>query len=132
MFHPFLRDEETLAAVVLPGTPGLEHRIGGIEKADITGNISYDPDNHDRMTRLRAAKIAGIAGIPDVVVEDPSGTARVLVLGWGSTQGPIAAAVRAVRNAGHDVASAHLRTSTRYPATSVRCSVPTTASSCRR
>ncbi|MEO7268125.1 MAG: 2-oxoacid:acceptor oxidoreductase subunit alpha, partial [Knoellia sp.] len=81
VFHPFLRDPETLARPwAVPGTPGLEHRIGGIEKADITGNISYDPDNHDKMTRLRAAKIAGIAGIPDVVVEDPSGAAKLLVL----------------------------------------------------
>ena len=82
----------------------------------MTGNISYDPDNHDRMTRLRAAKVAGIAGIPDVVVEDPSGDARLLVLGWGSTFGPISAAVRAVRNAGHHVASAHLRHLNPFPA----------------
>lgn len=117
VFHPFLRDPETLARPwAVPGTPGLEHRIGGIEKADVTGNISYDPDNHDKMTRLRAAKIAGIAGIPDVVIEDPSGAARVLILGWGSTYGPIAAAVRAVRNAGHHVASAHLRHVNPFPA----------------
>jgi 2-oxoglutarate ferredoxin oxidoreductase subunit alpha len=117
VFHPFLRDPETLARPwAVPGTPGLEHRIGGIEKADVTGNISYDPDNHDRMTRLRAAKVAGIAGIPDVVVEDPSGDARLLVLGWGSTFGPISAAVRAVRNAGHHVASAHLRHLNPFPA----------------
>ncbi len=117
VFHPFLRDPETLARPwAVPGTPGLEHRIGGIEKADITGNISYDPDNHDKMTRLRAAKIAGIAGIPDVVVEDPSGAAKLLVLGWGSTYGPIAAAVRAVRNAGHHVASTHLRHVNPFPA----------------
>ncbi len=110
-FHPFLRDEDTLARPwAVPGTPGLEHRIGGIEKADVTGDISYDPDNHDRMTRLRAAKIAGIAGsIPALEVDDPSGEARVLVLGWGSTYGPIAAAVRAVRNSGAHVARTHLR-----------------------
>lgn len=110
-FHPFLRDEETLARPwAVPGTAGLEHRIGGIEKADVTGDISYDPDNHDRMTRLRAAKIAGIAGsIPELAVDDPSGDAKVLVLGWGSTYGPIAAAVRAVRNTGAHVARAHLR-----------------------
>jgi 2-oxoglutarate ferredoxin oxidoreductase subunit alpha len=110
-FHPFLRDEETLARPwAVPGTAGLEHRIGGIEKADVTGDISYDPDNHDRMTRLRAAKVAGVAAsIPDLAVDDPSGEAKVLVLGWGSTYGPIAAAVRAVRNTGAHVARAHLR-----------------------
>jgi 2-oxoglutarate ferredoxin oxidoreductase subunit alpha len=110
-FHPFLRDETTLARPwAVPGTAGLEHRIGGIEKADVTGDISYDPQNHDRMTRLRAAKVAGIANsIPDLAVDDPSGEARVLVLGWGSTYGPIAAAVRAVRNSGAHVARAHLR-----------------------
>ncbi|PRY51620.1 2-oxoglutarate ferredoxin oxidoreductase subunit alpha [Knoellia remsis] len=117
VFHPFLRDPDTLARPwAVPGTAGLEHRIGGIEKADVTGNISYDPDNHDHMTRLRAAKVAGIAGIPDVAVEDPTGDAKVLVLGWGSTQGPIAAAVRAVRNAGHSVASAHVRHLNPFPA----------------
>ena len=110
-FHPFLRDEETLARPwAVPGTAGLEHRIGGIEKADVTGDISYDPDNHDRMTRLRAAKVAGVAAsIPALDVDDPSGEARVLVLGWGSTYGPIAAAVRTVRNSGARVARAHLR-----------------------
>lgn len=108
VFHPFLRDDETLARPwAVPGTPGLEHRIGGIEKADVTGNISYDPDNHDRMTRLRQAKVDGIT-VPDLEVDDPSGTARVLVLGWGSTYGPIAAATRVVRNSGRAVARAHL------------------------
>ncbi|MDA0647682.1 2-oxoglutarate ferredoxin oxidoreductase subunit alpha, partial [Nonomuraea ferruginea] len=80
----------------------------GIEKADGTGNISYDPDNHDRMVRLRAAKVAGI-DVPDVAVDDPDGDARVLVLGWGSTYGAIAAGVRRVRAAGGKVAQAHLR-----------------------
>ena len=115
-FHPFLRDEETLARPwAVPGTPGLEHRIGGIEKADVTGNISYDPDNHDLMTRLRQAKIDGIT-IPDLEVDDPTGDARVLVLGWGSTYGPIAAATRVVRNAGHAVARAHLDHLNPFPA----------------
>ncbi|MEO7069199.1 MAG: 2-oxoacid:acceptor oxidoreductase subunit alpha, partial [Nostocoides sp.] len=111
VFRPYLRDPETLARPwAVPGTPGLEHRVGGLEKADVTGEISYDPDNHDRMTRLRAAKIAGIAKtIAPLAVDDPSGEAEVLVLGWGSTYGPIAAAVRAVRNTGAKVASAHLR-----------------------
>jgi 2-oxoglutarate ferredoxin oxidoreductase subunit alpha len=109
-FEPFRRDPVTLARPwAIPGTPGLEHRIGGIEKADITGTISYDPDNHDRMVRLRQAKIDGIAAdIPLVEVDDPDGSARVLVLGWGSTFGSIGAAVRRTRNAGHSVAQAHL------------------------
>ena len=111
VFHPYDRDPETLArAWAVPGTPGLEHRIGGIEKAARTGNVSYDPDNHELMTRTRQAKIDGIvAHIPDVVVDDPSGKARVLVLGWGSTYGPITAAARRVRLSGRDVALAHLR-----------------------
>ncbi|MGW5261822.1 2-oxoacid:acceptor oxidoreductase subunit alpha [Microbispora sp. NPDC004025] len=108
-YLPFKRDPETLARPwAVPGTAGLEHRIGGIEKADGTGNISYDPDNHDRMVRLRQAKIDGI-DVPDLTVDDPDGDARVLVLGWGSTYGPIAAAARRVRAAGHKVAQAHLR-----------------------
>ncbi len=110
-FHPFVRDEATLARPwAIPGTPGLEHRIGGIEKADGTGNISYDPDNHDRMTRLRQAKIDGIAAdIGDLEVDDPTGDAEVLVLGWGSTFGPISAAVRSLRGSGIPIAQAHLR-----------------------
>jgi 2-oxoglutarate ferredoxin oxidoreductase subunit alpha len=110
-FWPYLRDPETLARPwAVPGTPGLEHRIGGIEKADGTGNISYDPSNHDLMVRLRQAKIDGIArDIPPLVVDDPTGDAEVLVLGWGSTYGPIGAAVRTVRDAGGRVAQAHLR-----------------------
>ncbi|MER7207895.1 2-oxoacid:acceptor oxidoreductase subunit alpha [Streptosporangium sp. NPDC000239] len=110
-FLPFKRDPETLARPwAIPGTAGLEHRIGGIEKADGTGNISYDPNNHDKMVRLRQAKIDGIAqDIPPLDVDDPDGDARVLVLGWGSTYGPIAAAVRRIRRAGGKVAQAHLR-----------------------
>ncbi|GAB47922.1 2-oxoacid:acceptor oxidoreductase subunit alpha [Mobilicoccus pelagius] len=117
-FHPFVRDEETLARPwVKPGTAGLEHRIGGIEKADGTGNISYDPENHDRMTRLRAAKIARIADtIGDLEVDDPSESADVLVLGWGSTFGPISAAVRTLRASGIPVAQAHLRHLSPLPA----------------
>ena len=118
VFRPFLRDETTLARPwAVPGTPGLEHRIGGIEKADVTGNISYDPDNHDLMTRLRAGKVQGIAAtIGDLEVDDPSGEAEILVLGWGSTYGPIAAAVRSVRNTGAKVARAHLRHLNPFPA----------------
>ncbi len=116
-FEPFRRDPVTLARPwAVPGTPGLEHRIGGIEKADVTGEISYDPGNHDRMVRLRQAKIDGIAAdIPPVVVDDPDGTARVLVLGWGSTFGSIGAAVRRIRNAGYPVAQAHLRHLNPFP-----------------
>jgi len=117
-FHPYLRDPETLARPwTVPGTAGLEHRIGGIEKADITGDLSYDPDNHDTMTRLRQAKIDGIAkSLPDLVVDDPSGEADILILGWGSTYGPIAEAIRLVRNDGVNVARAHLRHLNPFPA----------------
>jgi 2-oxoglutarate ferredoxin oxidoreductase subunit alpha len=110
-FLPYKRDPATLARPwALPGTPGLEHRIGGLEKADLTGNVSYDPENHDLMTRLRAQKVAGIAAtIPELEVDDPGGRASTLVLGWGSTYGPIGAAVRRVRQDGHIVARAHLR-----------------------
>ncbi|MEN3305320.1 MAG: 2-oxoglutarate/2-oxoacid ferredoxin oxidoreductase subunit alpha [Micromonosporaceae bacterium] len=108
-FLPYLRDPVTLARPwAIPGTPGLEHRIGGLEKADKTGDISYDPANHDFMVRTRAARIEAIK-VPDLTVEDPEGGARVLVLGWGSTYGPIGAACRALRNRGHTVAQAHLR-----------------------
>jgi len=108
-FLPYVRDNETLARDwAIPGTPGLEHRIGGLEKQDETGNVSYDPDNHDRMVRLRAQKVAGIAAdIAELEVDDPDG-ASLLVLGWGGTYGPITAAVRRVRNDGGNVAQAHL------------------------
>jgi 2-oxoglutarate ferredoxin oxidoreductase subunit alpha len=116
-FLPYLRDEQTLARPwAVPGTPGLEHRIGGLEKADRTGNVSYDPDNHDLMTRLRAQKVAGIASdIPELEVDDPDGDASVLVLGWGGTYGPIAAACRRVRDDGRSVAHAHLRHLNPFP-----------------
>ncbi len=117
-FLPFQRDPGTLARPwAIPGMPGLEHRIGGIEKADVSGTISYDPDNHDRMVRLRQAKIDGIAAdIDPLEVDDPDGDARVLVLGWGSTFGSIGAAVRRVRLAGGSVAQAHLRHLSPFPA----------------
>ncbi len=116
-FWPYLRDEVTLARPwAVPGTPGLEHRIGGLEKADGTGNISYDPDNHDRMVRLRAAKVAGIAAdIAPLEVDGQEG-ARLLVLGWGSTYGPVGAAIRRVRAEGGKVAQAHLRHLNPFPA----------------
>jgi len=109
VFWPYLRDPDTLArAWALPGTPDLMHRIGGLEKEDGSGNISYDADNHERMVHLRAAKVAGIAkDIPEVVVEGPD-DADLLVLGWGSTWGAIDAAVNRVRNNGRKVAKAHL------------------------
>jgi 2-oxoglutarate ferredoxin oxidoreductase subunit alpha len=108
-FLPYLRDPETLARPwAIPGTPGLEHRIGGLEKADKTGDISYDPANHEFMVRIRAERIESIP-VPDVEVEDPDENARVLVLGWGSTYGPIGAACRALRQRGLPIAQAHLR-----------------------
>ena len=108
-FLPYKRDPDTLARPwAIPGTPGLEHRIGGLEKADSTGNVSYDPDNHDLMVRMRARKVAGIAAdIPELEVDDPDG-ADLLVLGWGGTYGPITAAVRRLRRDGKKVAQAHL------------------------
>ncbi|MFD5964691.1 2-oxoacid:acceptor oxidoreductase subunit alpha [Streptomyces sp. NPDC060311] len=115
VFWPYKRDPQTLARPwAVPGTPGLEHRIGGIEKQDGTGNISYDPANHDFMVRTRQAKVDGIA-VPDLEVDDPDG-ARTLVLGWGSTYGPITAAVRRLRTAGEEIAQAHLRHLNPFPA----------------
>ena len=115
-FLPYKRDAETLARPwAIPGTPGLEHRIGGLEKEDETGNVSYDPENHDRMVRLRAAKVAGIAAdIPELAVDDPDG-ADTLVLGWGSTYGAIGAAARSVRVTGRKVATAHLQHLNPFP-----------------
>jgi 2-oxoglutarate ferredoxin oxidoreductase subunit alpha len=108
-FWPYQRDDDTLARPwAVPGTPGLEHRIGGLEKADGKGSISYDPDNHDRMVRLRQAKIDHIA-VPDLVVDDPDGDAELLVIGWGSTYGPIGAGCRRVRGMDLSIAQAHLR-----------------------
>jgi 2-oxoglutarate ferredoxin oxidoreductase subunit alpha len=116
-FLPYLRDEATLARPwAIPGTAGLEHRIGGLEKGDGHGNISYDPANHDFMVRTRQAKVDRIAdSLPPLEVDDPSGTAKVLVLGWGSTYGPIGAGVRRVRKAGYHVAQAHLRHLNPFP-----------------
>jgi 2-oxoglutarate ferredoxin oxidoreductase subunit alpha len=119
-FRPYDRDPATLARPwAVPGTAGLEHRIGGIEKADGSGEISYDPDNHDRMVRLRAAKVARI-DVPPLEVDDPGAAggdpARVLVLGWGSTYGPVAAGARLARSSGTPVATAHLRHLNPFPA----------------
>ncbi len=114
VFWPYKRDPLTLARPwAIPGTPGLEHRIGGIEKQDGTGDISYDPANHDFMVRTRQRKIDGI-WVPDVEVDDPHG-ANTLVLGWGSTYGPITAAVRRLRAAGERIAQAHVRHLSPFP-----------------
>jgi 2-oxoglutarate/2-oxoacid ferredoxin oxidoreductase subunit alpha len=114
-FLPYKRDSETLARPwAIPGTPGLEHRIGGLEKQNETGNVAYDPENHDLMTQLRAQKVAGIA-VPDQVVDHQEG-AEVLVLSWGGTYGPVHAGVRRVRGIGGKVAHAHLRWLSPFPA----------------
>jgi 2-oxoglutarate ferredoxin oxidoreductase subunit alpha len=116
-FWPYVRDPVTLARPwAVPGTPGLTHRIGGLEKADGSGDVSYDPVNHELMTKVRVAKVAGIAGdIPPVEVDDP-GDAELLILGWGSTYGAIQAGIRRVRASGHRVAHAHLRHLNPFPA----------------
>ena len=116
-FFPYLRDAETLARPwAVPGTPGLEHRIGGLEKADISGNVSYDPDNHHRMQLLRHAKVAGIANdIPPLDVFGPS-EGDLLVLGWGSTYGAIRSAVERLQGRGVSIAHAHLRYLNPFPA----------------
>ena len=94
-FLPYARDERLARPWAVPGTPGLVHRIGGLEREDLTGNISYDPENHERMTHLRQAKVDGIADdIPPLAVDDPEGDAELLVLGWGSSLGTIRAAAQ--------------------------------------
>ncbi len=116
-YWPYLRDEETLARPwAIPGTAGLEHRIGGLEKGEGHGNISYDSVNHDKMVRIRQEKIQRIANsLPPLEIDDPSGEAKVLVIGWGSTYGPIGAACRRVRRAGYNVAQVHLRHLNPFP-----------------
>lgn len=115
-FAPYARDEETLARPwVVPGTPGLEHRIGGLEKEEITGNISYDSENHERMVQLRAEKIERIANdIPDLKVHGPD-KGDMLVLGWGSTLGAARQAVEKAQANGYSVAGAHLRYLSPFP-----------------
>ena len=116
-FHPFLRDPETLARTwAVPGTPGLEHRIGGLEKASDSGHISYDPENHQKMTRVRAAKIAGIAAdIPLQRVTIGDRTGPLAVVGWGSTYGPIHQAVKRLRRKGEHVSHIHIRYLSPFP-----------------
>ncbi len=108
-FRPYDRDARLARPWAIPGTAGLEHRIGGLEKQDGTGNISYDPHNHELMTQLRAMKVQRVAGdLPPLVVDDPDGAAEVLVVGWGSTYGAINGAARRVRARGESVATLHL------------------------
>ncbi len=116
-FHPFLRDPETLARPwVRPGTPGLEHRLGGLERDYDSGDISYDPENHARMTEARAAKIAGIANdIPFQKPELGPEKGPMVVVGWGSTYGPIYQAVHRARDEGLDVAHVHIRYLSPFP-----------------
>jgi len=115
-FAPYARNPQTLARqFAVPGTPGLEHRIGGLESANGSGNISYEPANHDLMVRLRQEKIAGIE-VPDLEVDDPTGDAELLLLGWGSSYGPIGEACRRARRNGIKVAHAQLRHLNPFPA----------------
>lgn len=115
-FQPYARDPETLARqFAIPGTPGLEHRLGGLEAANGSGDISYEPVNHDLMVRLRQAKIDGIS-VPDLEVDDPTGDAELLLIGWGSSYGPIGEACRRARRRGIKVAHAHLRYLSPFPA----------------
>jgi 2-oxoglutarate ferredoxin oxidoreductase subunit alpha len=115
-FQPYDRDPDTLARKwAVPGTPGLEHRIGGLEKADITGNVSYDPDNHHRMQLLRQEKVARIANeIPDMELAGPP-NGDLLILGWGSTYGAIRSATERLQAAGKQVAHGHLRHLNPFP-----------------
>jgi 2-oxoglutarate/2-oxoacid ferredoxin oxidoreductase subunit alpha len=115
-YFPYLRDDATLARPwAIPGTPGLQHRIGGLEKADVTGNISYEPDNHQLMTDLRAAKIKAIEEDIEPLEWVGDDDAKILVLGWGSTYGAIGAACRRVRGRGKKVAQAHLKHLNPFP-----------------
>jgi len=115
-YRPYARDPQTLARPwAIPGTPGMEHRIGGLEKQDVIGNISYDPDNHHLMTQLRAEKVAGIAAdIPDLQVYGPP-SGDLLILGWGSTYGAIRSAVDRLQGEGRQIAHAHMRHLNPFP-----------------
>ena len=115
-FLPYARDDRLARPWAVPGSPGLVHRIGGLEREDLTGNISYEPENHEHMTHLRQAKVDGVAAdIPPIEVHDPSGKAELLVLGWGSSLGTIRAAATRIRGAGGSVATAHLRHLNPFP-----------------
>jgi 2-oxoglutarate ferredoxin oxidoreductase subunit alpha len=109
-FLPYKRDPQTLARPwAVPGTPGLEHRVGGLEKQDVTGNVNYEPLNHEKMVRMRAAKVEAIVqDVPDVVpVGDPDGD--LLIIAWGSTYGAVTAALKTHRDKGHKIGHVHLR-----------------------
>jgi 2-oxoglutarate ferredoxin oxidoreductase subunit alpha len=109
-FQPYKRDEKLVRPWAIPGTKGLEHRIGGIEKQDITGNVSYDPENHQHMVKTRQAKVDLIANyIPDQTIDSGPDKGKVLVLGWGSTYGAIKTAVLEMLEQGHAVSHAHIR-----------------------
>jgi 2-oxoglutarate ferredoxin oxidoreductase subunit alpha len=108
--EPYKRDEKLVRAWAIPGTKGLEHRIGGLEKEDVTGNVSYDPDNHQHMVKTRQAKVDKIADyIPSQDLDSGPQKGKVLVVGWGSTYGAIKSAVNALQNEGHAVSHAHIR-----------------------
>ena len=109
-FQPYKRDDKLVRPWAIPGTPGLEHRVGGLEKADVTGNISYEPENHQHMVKIRQAKVDMIANyIPDQHLDSGPSTGKVLVLGWGSTYGAIKSACTDLQKEGHSVSHAHLR-----------------------
>jgi 2-oxoglutarate ferredoxin oxidoreductase subunit alpha len=129
-FMPYARNDDGARPWAIPARPGLTHRIGGLEKQDVTGEISYDSANHARMTALRAAKVAGI-DVPDVEVDHEDG-AELLVIGWGSSEGRVRAGVRRVRQGGRKVAARHLHHLNPLPPTSARCCAPTRASCCPR
>jgi 2-oxoglutarate ferredoxin oxidoreductase subunit alpha len=115
-YLPYKRDEKLSRPWAIPGTKGLEHRIGGLEKQQETGNVSYDAKNHENMTRLRAEKIEKIADyIPDVKADSGKASGKLLVLGWGSTSGSIKTAVRELIAEGHDVSHVHLRHLNPFP-----------------
>jgi 2-oxoglutarate ferredoxin oxidoreductase subunit alpha len=115
-FYPYDRDENLVRPWAIPGTPGLEHRVGGLEKEDLTGNVSYDPDNHQHMVKTRAAKIDKIAlDIPEQDIDQGNESGKVLVLGWGSPYGAIKSAVKELREEGYDVSHAHLRYLNPFP-----------------
>lgn len=110
LFQPYSRDEKQVRPWAIPGTPGLEHRVGGLEKENITGNVSYDPDNHQLMVKIRQQKVDSIADyIPEQDVDNGKTSGKVLVLGWGSTYGAIKSAVAELTEQGHEVAHIHLR-----------------------
>ena len=115
-FQPYLRDEKLVRPWALPGTPGLEHRIGGLEKQNITGNVSYDPENHQLMVKIRQEKVDKIAEyIPEQQLDNGPEKGKVLVLGWGSTYGAIKSAVTELLAEGHEVTHAHLRYMRPFP-----------------